>query len=232
MYLSKSDEEKDVVVRWYYRGQLSYIDVYINLFISYNAWFKKVTDTHTDRDAINALKQRTVIWDEFLAGKTLYGLKTILSEIVNITDEKPLENLTGSNRHWDGVVRSDQDWRSLIEFWYRARCNLFHGSKSPKDYRDSEVVRLAYESLNIFMGEIVRRMESNFSMSDLHAMHDLSRLADLLAEKLACTDPGSDEWKRVHQEYEDAQSQYSQLSGAFDEAYDLWGVDMEESRGR
>jgi len=230
--LSESDRLKETVFSWYYRGQLNYVDLYINLFISYNAWFKKATSKNKDRDAINALKERSVIWREYIAGEALFGLRPILKKIVKLTHEQPIENLTGNNRHWDGVVGNDNDWKSLIEYWYRVRCNLFHGAKSPDDYRDQEAIRLAYESLNIFMGEIVRRMESNFSKRDLESMGDLLELSKLLGEKLTQVEPGTEEWDVAYERYEETQSQYSQLLGAFREAFDLWNVDNEESYGR
>ena len=226
--LSDLERTKETIFSWYYRGQLNYVD----LFISYIYWFKKATGKNRDRDAVNALKERPVVWEEYQKGETLFGLKSKVREIAKITQGTPLENLTGGNQNWNGVVADENDWQSLIEFWYRVRCNLFHGAKSPEDYRDQEVVRLAYESLNIFMSEIVRRMKSNFSRRDLETMSGLLDMAELLSYKLAKLEHGSDEWQATYERYQDTQSQYSQLHGALQEAFDLWNVDMEASYGR
>jgi hypothetical protein len=171
-------DTKDLVLKWYYRGQLDYFDIYINLFISYNAWFKKVTELSEDRAAIERLKTRTGIWDEYLAGNAMHGLDEPFAEIAAITQAEPLKNLTGGNRHWDGIVKNDSDWQGLIEYWYRIRCNLFHGTKSPEDDREVKLVKLAHESLNVFMSEIVSRMEGNFSKDSMYRLYEIGRLRD------------------------------------------------------
>ena len=232
-YLSEEDRERDIIRRWHDRSQLNYIDLYVNLFISYNAWFKKATKKNRDRDAIDTLKSRNIIWDEYLKGNTFYGLRAKVEVIATKTTSAPLLNFTGDNRHWNGIVKDANDWKNLIEFWYRVRCNLFHGTKSPEDGRDQEVVQLAYESLNIFMTEIIRRMDTYPSTGDRQNLKALSRSAELLSDKLseaAKSDPVS--WSVIFEEYEDVCSQAHQLSSAFEDSFELWNVDMEDGYGR
>ena len=231
-YLSDEDRQKDIVLRWYDRAQLNYIDLYVNLFISYNAWFKKATSKSRDRDAINELKKRFIIWDEYASGTKMNNLVPIAKKVSELTTVQPLTNLTGSDRYWDGVVKDEWDWKSLIEYWYRVRCNLFHGSKSPDDYRDQELIKLAYESLNIFMTEIVGRMETHMSTGTKQYRQTLNRYEELLAEKLDALDTNSKEWKETLDEQQDVLSEYSQLEWAERESYGLWSGDMERSGGR
>lgn len=220
-------QTKDIVLKWYYRAQLDYFDTYINLFIAYNAWFKKVTKESKDRAAINKLKERAGIWDEYLAGETMIRLTEHLAEIVDITNHTPLENLTGDNKHWDGIVKNTNDWQSLIEYWYRIRCNLFHGEKSPEDQREAKLVKLAYESLNIFMGEIIDRMEKNFDKDSIFRLYEIYKLKDSTERSL-----GEDKYPDEHAKRADSQylkllsKEEKQLMKKLDEAKNLWEVDL------
>lgn len=216
-----SDEIKDTIFRWFHRAQLDYFDQYINLFIAYNAWFKKVTDENTDRAAITALKSRSGIWEQYLTGITMQSLRPHFQDIVRLTNERPLVNLTrNEDPHWNGVVNAD-DWQSLIEYWYRVRCNLFHGSKSPEDERDDRVVELAYKSLNVFMTEIVFRMQNNFSKEDL------SRLFEIDLIKIPASSSSDDPGDKVHEKYwERAQAEKKILEEKFRDAQNLWEVDL------
>ncbi len=216
-----SDSQKNTVLKWYYRSQLDYFDQFINLFIAYNAWYKKVTEENNDRRAIDALKLRDGIWKEYLTGQTMTSLSPHLNRIVEITNEGPLLNQTReSDVHWDGIVKDSKDWPSLIEYWYRIRCNIFHGTKSPEEGRENELVRLAYESLNVFMGEIVRRMEDNFSKKDMNRTFELSLIKPPDANANKFTKQAQSDY------YEKSQQELKDLEEKFKKARNLWEVDL------
>ncbi len=133
-----TDYMTDIIYIWFERSKIDYGDLYLRLYISYNAWFRKATQTAIDREAMSNLKNRFIIWDDFMHGRTLEGLAPVMSLI-----------------HERGDIGANDDWKGLISFWYKTRCDLFHGVLQPTD----ESVRLAYESLGIFMSEIVMRMK-------------------------------------------------------------------------
>ncbi len=137
------------IYRWYKRAQVDYVEHYIRLYIAYNAWYREVTGTLNDREALAQLKKRTIIWDDYKRGVSLKPLKIYMARLVDLTQAEPL----GKTQHWSGVVQSPHDWRSLIEYWYQVRCLLVHGTPV-----NSKYVWLAYETLDAFMGEIVDRM--------------------------------------------------------------------------
>lgn len=216
------NDTKELIFKWYSRSQLDYFDQYINLFIAYNAWFKKVTDTTNDREAITSLKTRNGIWDQYINNETMLRLRLFMQQIVDVTSKKPLENLTRSeDLHWDGVVVDINDWKSLIEFWYRVRCNLFHGSKSPEDAREAAIVKLAYLSLNEFMTEIVNRMKGNFTSEDLNRMFELSLTEH--PDKSTATGFAKEAHER---QWQSAQDEIKRLNEKFKSAKNLWEVDL------
>jgi hypothetical protein len=162
------------IYRWYKKAQVDYVEHYIRLYISYNAWYRNVTGTVNDREAISVLKKRFIMWDDYCKGKTLKDMRLYVERLAALTNERPLVN----NSVWNGVVRDADDWKSIIEFWYQVRCFLVHGSDIPQKY-----VWLAYETLELFMREIVQRMQSCFTDKDLRRLEELSLIAASTADK-------------------------------------------------
>lgn len=66
-----------------------------------------------------------------------------------LTDDnkKDFEKLTKEN----GIAQS----KALFQTIYQVRCNLFHGSKSPDDKRDINLVRCSGEIMEIYMKAII-----------------------------------------------------------------------------
>ena len=160
-------EARELVLKWYERAQIDYSDLYARLYIAYNAWFRQVTRTSFDREAISRLTKRFVIWDDYVNGRVLQDLKPLMAQIVYLTAEQPLVG----NR-WDGIVHDALDWRGLIHYWYQVRCDLFHGTVVVNEKR----VRLAYESLNVFMQEITDRMKRCFTQEDYVRLEEIQAL--------------------------------------------------------
>ncbi|MDB5161577.1 MAG: hypothetical protein JWM52_85 [Candidatus Saccharibacteria bacterium] len=133
-----TDYMSELVYVWHERSKIDYADLYLRLYISYNAWFRKATQASVDKEAIAVLKKRFIIWDDYLHGRILNGLE----ETMLALKER-------------GFIQTSDDWPGLISFWYQIRCDLFHGLLQPHD----DSVRFAYESLSIFMDEIVKRMK-------------------------------------------------------------------------
>ncbi|MFZ1301114.1 MAG: hypothetical protein WAQ27_00845 [Candidatus Microsaccharimonas sp.] len=189
------------IYRWYKKAQVDYTELYIQMYISYNAWYRQVTGTTNDRQAISQLKKRFIIWDDYCKGKTLLNLKIYAERLSKLTVEKPL----GRNTIWDGKVNSADDWRSLIEFWYQVRCLIVHGSEVSPRY-----VWLAYETLDLFMSEIVDRMQACFTDKDLQRLEELSALVRTETSK-------DSRFRRLQQK----------LQAKYIDSPDIWQVDMQ-----
>jgi len=159
--------------------------------------------TTNDRQALSVLKKRFVIWDDYINGRTMKILKLYVERLAELTQRDPLV----SSRYWSGSIESWKDWRSLIEYWYQIRCLLVHGV-----YVKPRYVWLAYESLDVFMGEIIDRMQQCFDEKDLVRMKELTSLAE--------ADP-------------DRSERFQQLQHKLYQKYiaspDIWQVDMQRT---
>ncbi len=189
------------IYAWYKKAQLDYTEQYVRMYIAYNAWYREVTMTTNDRRALSILKKRFVIWDDYCNDKTMKSLKLYMERLVELTQREPLAHST----YWSGSIESTMDWRSLIEYWYQIRCLIVHGT-----YVSPRYVWLAYESLDIFMGEIIDRMQHCFNQKDLERMKELSSLADANPER-------SDRFRRLQHK----------LYQKYIASPDIWQVDMQ-----
>ncbi len=193
------------VYKWYRKAQIDYTQQYIQMYISYNAWYRQITASTNDREAISLLKKRFIIWDDYCKGRTMPNLNLYMERVAKLTSTSPISNTS----MWNGVVVNDKDWRGLIEFWYQVRCRLMHGSEvSPRH------VWLAYETLDIFMGEIVDRMQACFTERDFHRLEEVSTLAR--------TEQGKENRFRELQR---------KLQAKYIDSPDIWQVDMQRVSG-
>jgi hypothetical protein len=167
--LHSSSLEARPVFSWYKKAQIDYAEHFIRMYISYNAWYREVTNTSNDRQALDILKKRFIIWDDYKNGKTMRTLRIYMEQLAELTQREPLQSKT---LYWSGSIEHAGDWRSLIEFWYQVRCRLVHGGKVGRRY-----VWLAYETLDVFMGEIVERMQKCFTPADLQKMKELNTIS-------------------------------------------------------
>lgn len=191
------------IYKWYKKAQVDYSELYIRMYISYNAWYRQVTGSTNDREAIGRLKKRFIIWDDYCKGRTMPNLKIYLERLVKLTLDDPMPG----NSLWKGSITNVDDWRGLIEFWYQVRCLLVHGSEIQPGY-----VWLAYETLDIFMGEIVDRMQACFTDKDFIRLEELSTLVRSEHNK-------GDRFKRLQQK----------LQTKYIDSPDIWQVDMQRS---
>jgi len=143
----------------------------MRVYIAYNAWYRRVTGKTNDYEAIKLLQTRFVIWDDYVSGSALVELRKVMTHIAVYTKNNPVSVESGA---WSGVVKDSNDWKALISFWYEVRCGLFHGSSYAIDHTIE--VRYAYESLYIFMDEIVKRMRGTFKLEDTRRLKELEIL--------------------------------------------------------
>lgn len=197
------DVVEQLIVTWFDRARIDYAERYVHLYIAYNAWFRRVTKSTFDRDGIARLKKRFGIWADYLEGNTLQELRPVVERIAAYTVAHPLLNTKGK---WDGIVHDSGDWQGLISFWYHIRCDLFHGELIDVE---SPLIQWAYESLYIFMHEIICRMKTVFKEADMKRLYELYALSktDVAYKK---------ELEGVRRELE---NRYVRSAG-------LWSVDM------
>jgi hypothetical protein len=200
---------ESLIYSWFDRSHIEYRDLFMRLYIAYNAWYRKVTGKSNDHEAIRLLQLRFVIWHDYIRGHSLRNLRSIMEQIVAMTNTTPLKAQSGS---WDGIVKNSDDWQGLIHFWYEVRCSLFHGSIYAAS-RTKEV-QLAYESLYIFMSEVVTRMKKSFHEADYVRLQELRVLMN---ESQQDTNRYAKENTLLHQKYI--------------RSPELWDVDMIRSSG-
>lgn len=193
------------ILHWYEKAQIDYTVAFLRLYIAYNTWYTEVTCTTNDREALNRLKKRSVIWEDYCDNRTLYALKSYMERLVDVTHKEPLSG----GGYWNGEIASVYDWRSLIECWYRVRCRIVHGGRVATQY-----AWLAYETLNIFMGEILRRVEGVLASFD---MEKLRRVSQKVANSTLSQSPSS----RRHRDLQ------QRLYQKYTLAPDIWQVDMQ-----
>jgi hypothetical protein len=92
-----------------------------------------------------------------------------MRKIMALSLFRPLQ----SRGSWNGAVTSLEDWEGMIQFWYSVRCSLIHANDETQNAWYPMYVQLAYESLNIFMTEIVLRLQAN--EGPLTNQNDLSK---------------------------------------------------------
>jgi len=175
---------KSVIFRYHERSVIDYEGLYMNLYVSYNAWFRRVTGCSNDKEAIRSLKNRFVLWDDYQNGRALEGLDSIMN-----------------------LLSLDiRDWKGLIDYWYSVRCDLFHGEVLHYSQTD---IRYAYESLKIFMDEIILRMKRAFSEKDRQRLEEVRLLV-----------------KSESSHIESFRHIQSRLYSKYIRSPDMWNVDM------
>jgi len=145
-------QEMSYLKLWYEKAQVDYAQQYMVLYVAFNAWYRINTGKAHDRVALNILRRGHPLWERYCRGEKLGALITPMTHLVEYSQREPLPHATP---HWDGEVKTIQDWPSLLEYWYRVRCLLVHGALV-----SSRSIYLAYETLNIFMGEVIRTQRS------------------------------------------------------------------------
>lgn len=145
----------EMITTNFQNSQVRYEDKFLILFSAYNAWYQAVTGEPTDSEALRAVRLRDSIWAEYYRGECFELLRPLLRRIAILTTLRPLR----STRSWSGVVRGPDDWEGLIEFWYAVRCDHIHANSAVLQGHYPVLTKLAYESLSIFMTEMVLRLQ-------------------------------------------------------------------------
>lgn len=138
--------------RYFNCSKIDYFSLYMNLYAAYNAWHRSELGPVSNRDALRVLKQNFNIWHQYYQGDAMTEMKGLFEAVVDFT--------AGG---WPVVVKDAEDWRSMVDFWYKIRCELVHGELDILDPCAKEGVRLAYCTLYVFMEEALRPGPKLFS---------------------------------------------------------------------
>ena len=103
------------IYRWYKRAQIDYTEYYIRLYIAYNTWYREVTASTNDRQALAMLKKRVIIWEDYRNDRAMRALKVYMERLVDLTQKEPL----AKTLHWSGVIHDSYDWRSRLTVSYK-----------------------------------------------------------------------------------------------------------------
>jgi len=193
------------VFHWYKKSQIDYAERFMWLYIAYSSWYQRAIGTNNDREALNELKKRFVIWDDYIHGRALTTIRPYMERLAEFTQREPFP---ATHIYWSGSLDGAEDWRSLIEFWYQVRCLIVHGTQVRARY-----VWYAYETLDVFMGEIITRMEQCFTDKDMQRLQEVRVLAGVAGNK-------SDRFKALQ----------NKLQQKYISSPDIWQVDMQRAR--
>lgn len=153
MSIMISDRPQQTIHDLFMKSRIDYDTSYVTLYSAYNAWYRSETGQRSDQKALAAIKLRGDVWDDALQDRCMSGLRSILRRLYVLTNHRPLIGSTS----WEGTLRDENDWRGLIELWYCLRCTIVHGNTAMSNPYHEIYVKLAYESLFLFMNEMVGR---------------------------------------------------------------------------
>ena len=161
--IARVNREKDGILAAFNASRIDYAGAYLHLYASYNAWYRSVTGESLDAVAIGKMKQRYEMWAEYLSGDCLQLLRSPMRRMYVLSQHRPL--IAASGR--DVMLEDDCDWRHLIDIWYVVRCDIVHGATSTKHSYYDQFIRLAYESLSVYMTEVVYRIRIQMRATQL-----------------------------------------------------------------
>ena len=147
---------------------------FMTLWFAFNCMYKKYPGIHTYKDEkSNEIKTRDDVeyekineWcnDEINKKKLqLLHNKIFKSPLIEIFKEKPVIDMKkgfetkANKKNFNNLISSNYDNQihGLFQTMYQIRCNLFHGSKSPDDNRDLELVRCSGEILELCLNAFI-----------------------------------------------------------------------------
>jgi hypothetical protein len=157
-------------------AQRSDFSSFVNLWMGFNGWMECVTDAASDAKMITVLAnhQRLVgAYDELMTRSRGFREKVdIFAAMWPVLNVRDVRRKLGRDTFWrlsreeliEEVVRRRvkhepvgwrngdiPTWPQLLRTIYAVRCNLFHGSKSPQNFRDHELVVTSDQILRMFI---------------------------------------------------------------------------------
>lgn len=147
---------KNLIGWWKLKGQRE-TDPFVKFFffwVCFDAWVTAKSGKDNDREKIawfehnkNQLKDA---WGDILSSKTI----SWLNELRTLS---PIEDMRPGHGGEKTCLVDVGNPTEVIKFIYQIRCNLFHGSKSPMDRRDLNLVELSARILEKWVVWSLRR---------------------------------------------------------------------------
>lgn len=156
--------------------QRSDFSSFVNLWMGFNGWMECVTDAANDAEMINALVNHhrlSSTYDELMTSLPRFRDEVeVFAAMWPVLNVRDVRRKLGRDAFWrlspaelmdevisEGVKHqpvgwNDGDvptWPQLLRTIYAVRCNLFHGAKSPQNFRDHEVVVACDKIIRIFI---------------------------------------------------------------------------------
>ncbi|HJM04114.1 MAG TPA: hypothetical protein QF549_00560 [Candidatus Saccharimonadaceae bacterium] len=148
--------QQEMILTYFKKSQIDYGQYYLQLYASYNIWYRSSTGESLDARALAQLKLRHQIWKDCFDDTCMRQLRSLMRRIYVLTVHRPLVR---EGSAWKGVLEDETDWRGMIDFWYAIRCDVVHGNDEQLAGHHSLMVKLAHESLTVFMTEVAIRLQ-------------------------------------------------------------------------
>ena len=156
--------------------QRSAFSSFVNLWMGFNGWMECVTDAPNDAEMIAALAGHQRLVDAHVDlmehSPDFYQQVEIFAAMWPVLNVRDVRRKLGRDAFWrysreelmeevqhNGVklqpvgwiAGNVPTWPQLLRTIYAVRCNLFHGTKSPQNYRDHELVVASDQILRMFI---------------------------------------------------------------------------------
>jgi len=156
--------------------QRSAFSSFVNLWMGFNGWMECVTDAATDAEMITALANHprlTDAYDGLLANSPDFREKVeTFAQMWPVLNVRDVRRKLGRDAFWrysreelmtevlrhgvklqplNWAAGATPTWAQLLRTIYTIRCNLFHGTKSPENFRDHELVVASDRILRMFI---------------------------------------------------------------------------------
>lgn len=155
--------QQRIIVEQFALSHIDYEAAFLHAYASFNAWYRFATGEPLNSLALQALKQRYELWHDYFTGECLTLLRSPMRRIYVLTQHRPLKTADGRSI----CLRDDSDWQQLIDFWFIVRCDVVHATDSLDHAYYQQYVKLAYESLSVYMTEVVRRLNVRLNLEDV-----------------------------------------------------------------
>ena len=161
-----------LIKNWHEKAKEDYFSRFVFEYLAFEVFLKKYKysqlDEASERFYIQKIKSDELYirnWRDLV--KTNNELNKIVNEIITFLNNEPLhptKNWWGcsefkysdcNQKDNKGIILNQDDFVNIVEFWNYVRNNLFHGNKNPNNERDGILVTYAYQSLSIFMEQVV-----------------------------------------------------------------------------
>ncbi len=133
---------KTLIGWWKLKGERQ-ADPFIKFFLFYicfDAWLTAESGEDIDREKIrwfihndNCLKEK---WQDIQSSETKSWLNSLKAD-------SPIEDMRPRQGGREVCLNDIENLEEVVNFIYQIRCNLFHGSKSPMNKKDANLVEFS-----------------------------------------------------------------------------------------